>query len=99
MEVEISEMEAENSYRIQSYVNSVEKSAESQTAAVDRKIQEHCEKRIRENQEPNEKFLQLMEHQKNNIRKRSENRIKQLKAKDGLFMGKDPVAVSALKVI
>ncbi|UUX93188.1 DEAD/DEAH box helicase [Methanoplanus endosymbiosus] len=99
MEVEISEMEAENSYRIQSYVNSVEKSAESQTTAVDRKIQEHCEKRIRDNQEPNEKFLRLMQYQKDNIKKRSENRIKQLRAKDGLFMGKDLVAVSVLKVI
>jgi len=98
MEKEMAELSAENAFRIQSRINSIERATASQIDLLNKRLHDHYVKRIREGREPGEKFVRLIESQKENAKRRGEGKIRQFKDRDELVMTMRLVGIASLQV-
>lgn len=98
IELDISELKDKNAYRVRSRINSIEKTTESRINLLNGRIHEHYNKVINEGKEPSQKYIRLIESQKENVRKRSEELIQKIRSQDDLVMTLKLVAIASLTV-
>lgn len=98
IEKEMNELKDRNVYRIQSRINSIEKTTESRIILLNNRIHEHYKKVISDGKEPSSKFIRLIESQKENVRKKSEELIQKIRDQDDLVMTLRLVAIASLRV-
>jgi len=98
IEEEMRELKDRNAYKIQSQTNSINKTMESRIAQANTRIHEHYKKVLNDGKEPSPQFIRLMESQKENIRKKSDELIQRIQSRDDLVMTLKLVAIASLRV-
>lgn len=98
MEDGMEEMRAENTYRIHSRINSIEKATTAQIDVINTQLQNHYKNRCREDREPDEKFVRMKESQKDTLKKRRDEKIRQFRNKDELVMTSRLIGIATLQV-
>ncbi|TAJ43978.1 DEAD/DEAH box helicase [Methanofollis fontis] len=98
IEIEMRELKDRNAYRIQSRINSIDKTTESRIIQLNSRIHEHYKKVISDGKEPSSKFIRLIESQKENVRKKREEFIQKIRNQDDLVMTLRLVAIASLRV-